>query len=80
MDATVHNHEVEPRDWLKSSLALLSMVGFLGTIYLLAVHQVQETSRDIIMVLTGVMAGIAKDVYSYFFGSSAKGNSGEAKS
>jgi len=29
------------------------------------------------MVLTGVMAGIAKDVYSYFFGSSAKGNSGE---
>ena len=30
----------EPRDWLKSSLALLSMVGFLGTIYLLSVHDI----------------------------------------
>ena len=68
---------VEPRDWLKSSLALLSMIGFLGTIYLLSVHEIKEVARDIIMVLTGVMAGIAKDVYSYFFGSSAKGNSGE---
>ena len=47
----------EPRDWLKSSLALLSMIGFLGTIYLLSVHEVKEGARDIIMVLTGVMAG-----------------------
>jgi hypothetical protein len=53
------------------------MIGFLGTIYLLSVHEIKEGARDIIMVLTGVMAGIAKDVYSYFFGSSAKGNSGE---
>ena len=68
---------IEPREWLQSSLALLSMIGFLGTIYLLSVHEVKEGARDIIMVLTGVMAGIAKDVYSYFFGSSAKGNSGE---
>ena len=68
---------MEPKDWLKSSLALLSMIGFLGTIFLLHQHEIQESSRDIIMLLTGVMAGIAKDVYSYFFGSSAKGNSGE---
>ena len=67
----------EPKDCLKSSLALLSMVGFLGTIFLFHQHEIQDSSRDIIMVLTGVMAGIAKDVYSYFFGSSAKGNSGE---
>ena len=67
----------EPRDWLKSSLALLAMIGFLGTIYLLTVHEVNAGARDIVMVLTGVMAGIAKDVYSYFFGSSARGNSGE---
>ena len=73
----VNGGSVEPRDWLKSSLALLSMIGFLGTIYLLSVHEIKEGARDIIMVLTGVMAGIAKDVYSYFFGSSAKGNSGE---
>ena len=64
----------EPKDWLKSVLALLAMIGFLGTIYLLTMHDVNEGARDIVMVLTGVMAGIAKDVYSYFFGSSAKGN------
>ena len=74
-----HRGLEEPRDWLKSSLALLSMIGFLGTIYLLSIHEIKEGARDIIMVLTGVMAGIAKDVYSYFFGSSAKGNSGEIK-
>ena len=74
-----HRGLEEPRDWLKSSLDLLSMIGFLGTIYLLSIHEIKEGARDIIMVLTGVMAGIAKDVYSYFFGSSAKGNSGEIK-
>ena len=67
----------EPHDWLQSSLALLSMIGFLGTIYLLTAYDIKPGARDIVMVLTGVMAGIAKDVYSYFFGSSARGNSGE---
>ena len=53
------------------------MLGFLGTIYMLHQHELQESSRDIVMVLMGVMAGVVKDVYSYFFGSSAKGNSAE---
>ena len=69
--------ELKINEWLSASLALIAMLGFLGTIYMLHQHEIQDSSRDIIMVLTGVMAGIAKDVYSYFFGSSAKGNSAE---
>ena len=69
--------ELKENEWLPAVLALLAMLGFLGTIYLLHQHELQESSRDIVMVLMGVMAGVVKDVYSYFFGSSAKGNSAE---
>ena len=69
--------ELKGSEWLPASLALLAMLGFLGTIFMLHQHELQESSRDIVMVLMGVMAGVVKDVYSYFFGSSAKGNSTE---
>tara|TARA_Y100001949_G_C15765486_1_gene234059 strand:+ start:316 stop:540 length:225 start_codon:yes stop_codon:yes gene_type:complete len=69
--------DIKSTEWLTASLALLAMLGFLGTIYMLHQHELQESSRDIVMVLMGVMAGVVKDVYSYFFGSSAKGNSAE---
>jgi len=69
--------DLKNTEWLSASLALLAMVGFLGIIYMLHQHELQESSRDIVMVLMGVMAGVVKDVYSYFFGSSAKGNSAE---
>ena len=37
-------------------------------------HEVHPSARDIVMVLCGVMAGIVKDVYGYYFGSSAEGD------
>jgi len=69
--------ELKESEWLPAVLALLAMLGFLGTIYMLHQYELRESSRDIVMVLMGVMAGVVKDVYSYFFGSSAKGNSTE---
>ena len=64
-DGGGNGDRVEPRDWLKSSLALLSMIGFLGTIYLLSVHEIKEGARDIIMVLTGVIIVIILSWFSY---------------
>ena len=69
--------ELKESEWLPAVLALLAMLGFLGTIYMPHQYELRESSRDIVMVLMGVMAGVVKDVYSYFFGSSAKGNSAE---
>ena len=48
------------------------MGSFVGTIYMLHQHEVHPSARDIVMVLCGVMAGIVKDVYGYYFGSSAE--------
>ena len=60
------------KNWVSSVLAILAMVSFVGTIYVLHQHQIQESARDIVMVLTGVMAGVVKDVYGYYFGSSSE--------
>ena len=58
---------------ISSALAIIATVSFVGTIYMLHQHEVQPSARDIVMVLCGVMAGIVKDVYGYYFGSSAEG-------
>ena len=55
-----------------SILAIAATVSFVGTIYMLHQHEVHPSARDIVMVLCGVMAGIVKDVYGYYFGSSAE--------
>ena len=55
-----------------SILAIAATVAFVGTIYMLHQHEVHPSARDIVMVLCGVMAGIVKDVYGYYFGSSAE--------
>ena len=43
--------DLKNTEWLSASLALLAMVGFLGIIYMLHQHELQESSRDIVMVL-----------------------------
>ena len=58
---------------ISSALAIIATVSFVGTIYMLHQHEVHPSARDIVMVLCGVMAGIVKDVYGYYFGSSAEG-------
>ena len=57
---------------VSSILAIAATVSFVGTIYMLHQHEVHPSARDIVMVLCGVMAGIVKDVYGYYFGSSAE--------
>ena len=58
---------------VSSVLAIVATVSFVGTIYMLHQHEVHPSARDIVMVLCGVMAGIVKYVYGYYFGSSAEG-------
>ena len=65
------------KDIMQSILSLCAVVGFLGTLWMLHQHEIQQSARDIIMVLTGVLAGIVKEVYGYFFGSS-RGTNGNA--
>ena len=57
---------------VSSILAIAATVSIVGTIYMLHQHEVHPSARDIDMVLCGVMAGIVKDVYGYYFGSSAE--------
>ena len=59
--------DLKNTEWLSASLALLAMVGFLGIIYMLHQHELQESSRDIVMVLMGVMAGSSKRCIQLFF-------------
>ena len=58
------------RDYLQGTLALLGVLGLGYAFYLLFHFPVQATSRDIILVLVGVVSKIVGDVYAYYFGSS----------
>lgn len=50
---------------------LLINLGFFGMLFLLAFHPLPETIKDIMFMLLGALTAAWKDVYGYYFGSSA---------
>jgi hypothetical protein len=57
-------------DQLKRELALTITIAFIALIFIICFAPVRDTGRDILLVLTGTLVGIVKDIYCFYFGSS----------
>jgi hypothetical protein len=60
-----------PKDAIKASLATMATLGFLICLLVLFQASIPQASRELLMFLLGVLASTVKDVYGYYFGSSA---------
>ncbi|MDD2899003.1 MAG: hypothetical protein PHI31_09850 [Desulfuromonadaceae bacterium] len=54
----------------KCWMALLITIGFLACVYILIYTEIQAGSREAVLILTGALAGMVKDVFGFYFGSS----------
>ena len=59
-------------DWTPKFLGSLTVVGFIGYIFMITVYPIDDSSDDIVMLILGYLSGIASAVISFYFGSSNK--------
>lgn len=69
--ASARNMQIQVRSQTPNVLSALAVVSLLGCIGLVAFVPLPDKSMDAILILLGVVAGSYKDVYAYYFGSSA---------
>lgn len=69
--ASARQMEVATRSNLPAVLAGLSVLTLGFCIYMVGFRNIPASGKDAMEILLGVVAGICKDVYGYFFGSSA---------
>lgn len=69
---SARSREKEVRDNTPKVLAALAILGFIALIvYTATGHSPDAAMHDTFMMLTGAAVALAKDVYGYYFGSSA---------
>jgi len=56
---------------IRSALSAGVVIGLGLCVYLLFFITMPDSSRDIILVIIGALVAVFKDVYGYYFGSSA---------
>ena len=56
---------------LKRELSLIAILAFVAVLFIICFAPVKDTSREILLVLLGTLTGVVKDVYCFYFGSSA---------
>lgn len=52
-------------------LAIMTTVGFVSMLWLMAFHDVPQSSHDLLMAMTGVLGTSYAGIVAYYFGSSA---------
>lgn len=55
---------------LKAYFAALMIIAFIGLVYSLLRVKVPQENNDVLMLLTGAIVVIVKDLYGFYFGSS----------
>lgn len=63
--------QIANKDWMPAALGLLATVGFLATLAALAFAKIDAGSKDVLLVLLGILGKMVSDVYGFYFGSSA---------
>ena len=69
---TQHAREKFSNDWTPKFLGSLTLVGFIGYIFMITAYPIDDSSDDIVMLILGYLSGIASAVISFYFGSSNK--------
>ena len=60
-------------DWTPRLFGLLSLVGFLGYIFLVTVQPPDQNSDTIVSLVLGYLGGLVSGISSFYFGASHKG-------
>lgn len=63
--------QIAVKDWMPAVLGLLATFGFLATIAALIFIKFDPMSKDVLLVLLGILGKMVSDVYGFYFGSSA---------
>ncbi len=69
--ASARSMQVQTHSWTPSMLAWAAVGTMMGCIYLLGFRAVPVSGKDALLILLGAVTVTYKDVYGYFFGSSA---------
>lgn len=69
--ASARNLQIQTRSSMPAMLAWAAVITLLLCIYLLAFRPLPADGKDAILILLGAVVASYKDVYGYFFGSSA---------
>ena len=63
--------QVQTKSYTPTMLAWAAVLTLMGCIYLLGFRAIPMTGKDALLMLLGAVTVTYKDVYGYFFGSSA---------
>jgi hypothetical protein len=55
---------------IRNIIAVMIVIGVFVLTYIYLIKEIPTPNRDLVMVLTGGIIGVLKDVTSYFFGAS----------
>jgi hypothetical protein len=73
--ASARNREIQVKDWMPKALGLGALIVFSVSLFLLVFYELSQTTTQIIIYMLGILSGMVKDVYGYFFGSSSSSKS-----
>ena len=60
------------KDWTPRFLGSVTVLGFMGYIFLITIYPVNENADDVVNLILGYFSGIASAVISFYFGASNK--------
>ena len=58
------------KDWTTKFLGSVTVLGFMGYIFLITLYPVNENADDVVNLILGYFSGIASAVISFYFGAS----------
>ena len=58
------------KDWTTKFLGSITVLGFMGYIFLITLYPVNENADDVVNLILGYFSGIASAVISFYFGAS----------
>lgn len=68
---SARNLQIQTHSYTMPALAFLGVLVLGFCIYMVGFRELPTTGRDAMMILLGIVSAITKDIYGYFFGSSA---------
>jgi hypothetical protein len=69
--ASARNREIQVKDWMPKALGLGALAVFTTCMFLLIFYELPQTAKEVVVYMLGILSGMVKDVYGYFFGSSS---------
>ena len=67
---SARNREIQVRDWMPKVLGIGALAIFGACMFVLIKVELPQRAEQVVVYMLGILSGMVKDVYGYFFGSS----------